>query len=192
MSRTLHALALATLLSGPSVATANEFEGALMKFLDSDVRPWASDPSLVTAIRAQNDRTSALSQADIDAMDQTWQAEIGADARPTIEAVLQNATADLLRAHVEASGGAVTEIFIMDGRGLNVAASAVTSDYWQGDEAKFQETFPNGAGAFHIGEVEFDESSQSYQSQISVAIVDPATSEVVGAMTVGVNAEALF
>ncbi len=75
---------------------------------------------------------------------------------------------------------------------FNVATSAVTSDFWQGDEPKFAETFPNGAGAMHLGNVEFDESSQTYQGQISVSIVDPASNEVVGAMTVGVNAEALF
>lgn len=80
----------------------------------------------------------------------------------------------------------------MDARGLNVAASDVTSDYWQGDEAKFSETFPNGAGASHISEVEYDESTQTYQAQISFPIVDPVSNEVVGAATVGVNADALF
>ena len=75
----------------------------------------------------------------------------------------------------------------MDGKGLNVGQSDVTSDYWQGDEDKWQKTFLAGAGAVHVSEVEFDESSQTYQSQFSMPIVDPATSTVIGAVTVGVD-----
>jgi hypothetical protein len=40
--------------------------------------------------------------------------------------------------------------------------------------------------------VEFDESTQTYQGQISVAISDPDTGDVVGAITVGVNVDALM
>jgi hypothetical protein len=68
----------------------------------------------------------------------------------------------------------------------------VTSDYWQGDEDKYSMTYPKGPGAVHFSDVEFDESSQTYQAQISIPLVDTATNEVVGALTVGVNAEALF
>ena len=40
-----------------------------------------------------------------------------------------------------------------------------------------------------VDDVEFDESSQAYQSQVSVAVVDPKTNKVIGAVTVGVNVE---
>ncbi len=56
----------------------------------------------------------------------------------------------------------------------------------------FTAVFPVGADAVAFGEVELDESTQTYQSQISVAIVDPATGTVIGTMTVGVNADALM
>ena len=79
----------------------------------------------------------------------------------------------------------------MDQRGLNVAASHATSDYWQGDEAKFTQSFGLGAGAIHCGDIEFDESSQTYQGQVSVSIVDPETQAVIGAITFGLNADAL-
>ena len=95
---------------------------------------------------------------------------------------------------VAARDGAVglfTEIFAMDDKGLNVAASDVTSDYWQGDEAKWKSTYAVGAGAVHISEVEFDESSQSYQAQVSVTVVDPDSGAPIGALTVGVNVEFL-
>ena len=109
-----------------------------------------------------------------------------------IAPVLNNPVSDALRARIEASMGAMTEVFIMDEHGLNVAASAVTSDMWQGDEAKFQDTYGKGAGSVHIGEVELDESTQRYQGQISVTIVDPDTGAPIGALTVGVDAESLL
>ena len=79
----------------------------------------------------------------------------------------------------------------MDDKGLNVAQSSVTSDYWQGDEAKWQKTFQAGPNAYHIGDVEEDESTQMFQSQVSYAITDPASGKVIGAITVGVNVEEL-
>src|SRR3546814_1455058 len=78
----------------------------------------------------------------------------------------------------------------MDNRGLNVGQSDVTSDYWQGDEAKWQKSYQGGADAIFVDEVEMDESTQTFQSQVSMPIVDPATGEVIGAITVGVNVDA--
>lgn len=48
-----------------------------------------------------------------------------------------------------------------------------------------------GAGTLHFSEIEFDESSQTYQAQISVTLTD-GTGAVIGAMTEGVNADALM
>ncbi|MEM8630264.1 MAG: hypothetical protein AAGF74_03430 [Pseudomonadota bacterium] len=173
-------------------AAADEFSPALQAYFEAEVMQWANDPVIAAAIAAQNARTASLSQSDIDEMDARWRAEVGTGNTPTITPVISGEAADYLRARVASSGGVITEVFAMDARGLNVAASAVTSDYWQGDEAKFSATFPNGPGAMHIGDVEFDESSQSYQGQVSVVITDPASGKAIGAMTVGLNAEALM
>ncbi len=186
----LSAAACLVALSLP--AAAQDYEGAMRSYLEAHIQNWANDPTLVEAIRTQNGRTAGLSQAEIDGLDSTWRAEVGTAATPTISPILENAASDFLRKRVDESEGIITEAFIMDARGLNVAASAVTSDYWQGDEEKFTMTYPQGAGAVHFGEIEFDESSQTYQGQVSVPIIDVATNEVVGALTVGLNAEALF
>ncbi len=187
-SRTIAAIAFASALP----AHANELEPQMREFASSNMSEWVANPVLVEAIRAQNSTSAGYSQADIDAMDQAWRAAVGTPDSATISPVMNNEASAFLRDIVESQGGVVTEIFIMDSRGLNVAASDVTSDYWQGDEAKFQETYPKGPGAVHIGDVEFDESSQAYQGQISMTVVDPGSSEVLGAITVGVNAEAFY
>lgn len=181
--------AIAAIAAG--TAGANEFESAINAYVESELTTWANDPVLVTAIRSQNDTTSSYSQSQIDELDRTWQAEVGAGDSELIRNVLDNPAAGFLRARLEAAGGAITEIFVMDARGLNVAASDVTSDYWQGDEAKWQKSYGAGAGTIFVDEVEKDESTQTLQTQASIAISDPATKEVIGALTVGIDVSGL-
>ncbi len=80
-----------------------------------------------------------------------------------------------------------SEIFVMDNKGLNVGQSNITSDYWQGDEVKWQQTYLAGSKGLVFGEREYDDSSGKFLIQISVSVVDPASQEAIGAATVGVN-----
>jgi len=175
-----------------TAAAANDFRPAMEAFHASTIEGWASADVIVEAITAQNTVTAGYSDADITALDEAWMAEVGTSSTPTISPVVENPLAEFLREQVAASGGLITEVFVMDARGLNVAASHVTSDYWQGDEAKHSETYMAGPGAMHFSDIELDESTQRYQGQISVTITDPATGQPVGAMTIGVDAEALM
>lgn len=175
-----------------SPVMADEFAPLLRDYLETSIATWAQSDVLIQAISAQNAQTMGYDQAQIDALDLAWRAEVGTGSTPTITPVITSAAADFLRQQVEASGGRITEVFIMDARGLNVAASEVTSDFWQGDEEKFTETHGIGPGSIHISDVELDESTQRYQGQISLTITDPATGAPIGAMTVGVDADSLM
>lgn len=170
-------------------AAANEFQAQLTDLAQTDIAALAAAPEVIAAVNAQNAETGAYDQATIDAADQAWRAEIGSSSKPTIDAVLARPASAFLVAQRETSSGLFTEIFVMDAKGLNVAQSDVTSDYWQGDEAKWQETYGKGAGSVHVSDVELDESSQTYQSQVSVPVVENGV--VIGALTVGVNVEYL-
>ncbi|MAQ85595.1 MAG: hypothetical protein CMH12_20425 [Maritimibacter sp.] len=183
--------ALLLALSAPD-ARADEFRLAMQLFLESDLRPWITDPVLIEAIRAQNDEHEGLSQSEIDALDTAWRETVDAGGSDLVTGVLNGAPADFLREQVAASGGAISEAFVMDNHGLNVASSAATSDYWQGDEDKFQMTYGAGPDAIHISDIEFDASSETYQGQISITIVDPDTGTPIGAITVGVDAQHLL
>ena len=180
----------ALVLAGSAQAgapSADEIRAAV----ESKAQVWASDAAVVNSVKAQNTRTAALSQADVDSLDKQWRAETKASTKPLIDETLGNPLSAYLKQVKNDGGGLYTEIFVMDNKGLNVGQSDVTSDYWQGDEAKWRKTFLVGAGTVHVGEVEFDESSQTYQSQVSMPIVDPATSTVIGAVTIGVDVGAL-
>lgn len=184
-------LTSAAALSFAGAAHATDYLQVMNVFLDDEVRGWAQSDELTSAIIAQNAITSGYSQDEIDALDTTWRGATDSPGDALISSVMQNAASDFLRSQVAGSYGLITEVFIMDARGLNVAASDVTSDYWQGDEAKFQQTYPMGPEAEHFSDIEFDDSSQTYQAQMSITINDPTTGEPIGALTVGVNADAL-
>ncbi|MCP5324858.1 MAG: hypothetical protein H7A09_00815 [Oceanospirillaceae bacterium] len=157
----------------------------------SKVSQWLQDPVIINAIKAQNQANAGMGQGQIDALDKQWRAEVSAPKHPLIDGVLNNALSAFLKAKEKASNGLYSEIFVMDNHGLNVGQSEITSDYWQGDEAKWQKTYSVGPGSMHISEVEQDESTQTYQSQLSLPITDPANGAVIGAITIGINVEAL-
>lgn len=182
-------LTLATLLALlPGLASAGAIEDGMKAFVDQEVRAKLTDPMVIAAVKGANASGATLAPNDILALDGQWRAEIGKESA-LIKGVVENPTSALLRDYVDASEGKITEVIIMDAQGLNVAVSDVTSDYWQGDEEKHQKTFGVGPDAIHVSEVEFDESTQSYQAQVSFTIIDPATGAGIGAATIGLNAE---
>ncbi|MGE0845250.1 MAG: hypothetical protein AB7L41_03215 [Flavobacteriaceae bacterium] len=176
-------LAPATAADGPHVAPIKEY-------VTANVLPWLSDPVVVNAIKAQNEKNASLGQADIDKLDKQWRAEVDAGSKPMIDGVMGNELSKFLAQKKEASGGLITEAFVMDDKGLNVGQSDVTSDYWQGDEAKWKETYAVGPDAIFVDEIEKDESTQQLQSQVSVSIKDES-GKAIGAITLGVNVDAL-
>lgn len=170
---------------------ANDFADIITEHANADVKEWLADPAIINAIKAQNTTSTALTQAEIDALDKQWRSEVSSTDKAMINAVLNNALSGYLQGKLAASNGLYTEIFVMDNKGLNVGQSNITSDYWQGDEAKWQDTFMQGANSIHISEVEEDESTQTYQSQLSLPVIDPSSQSVIGAITIGINVDAL-
>ncbi len=74
----------------------------------------------------------------------------------------------------------------MDDKGLNVGQSAITSDYWQGDEAKFKKTYPAGQNAVFIDAPEYREGSDTWHAQLNLT-VHGQDGAAIGAATVEVN-----
>ena len=175
-------------LSAAQAQDVNENAPLIKAFFQDEVADWVFDEALLSAIRVRNVIDLDLTPEQIIEKDKQWRAEVGTEDHPLVDSVLNNDAADFLRYRVADSGGAITEVFIMDAHGLNVAASTATSDYWQGDEAKHAETYGKGVGAFHISELEIDDSTGVYQVQVSVTSRGPNTDDPIGAITVGLIA----
>ena len=160
-------------------------------YIDLDLRPWLNDEIIITTIKAQNEKVADMSEEDIVVLDKEWREQISSDAKPFIDEVLDRPLSKFLAAKQSESAGLISELFVMDAKGMNVGQSSLTSDYWQGDEAKWQKTYLEGADAIFIDSAEVDGSTGALQSQASIAISDPASGEVIGAITIGFNLDAL-
>ncbi len=164
----------------------------LERYAREQLSRWLLEPQMVIALRAQNIEHSSITQAKIDEMDQLWRAEVDSGQHDTIAEMMSRPLSGILKTYQDATAGIVTEVFVMDNKGLNVGQSEVTSDLWQGDEDKWQETFLNEANEMHISEVEFDDSTGFYQAQVSLPITEPVSGARIGAVTFGVNIQSLL
>lgn len=184
------AFAFAMLLPGAAQAELKH-EQALKELVESQLRAIAENPVVIGAVTQQNAASGSLAQPEIDRLDQQWRSEVDGQEKTLIVRVLANDLSNYLKHISDDSAGLYTEIIVMDEKGLNVGQSSVTSDYWQGDEDKWMKTYPVGADAVFVDEIEMDESTQQLQSQVSFSIVDPASKQVIGAITFGVNLDLL-
>ncbi len=144
-------------------------------------------PVAVMSIEAANKAHTGIDQAAIDKMDEAWKTEAKSDDQPFIAEILSSPLSNYLLYIQASSAGLFTEIFVMDKFGLNVGQSSVTSDYWQGDEAKYQKTFAVGPDAIFVDEPEFDDKTKTWRTQVNFTAVDPQSKEPIGAVTVEFN-----
>lgn len=153
---------------------------AIQKRLAADaekLRAWSGEEALVTALRAQNAKNT--SQADIEKQDKAW---VDGKNEALVRAVTTGACADRLRELAAKQG--YREAFVMDARGAIVCATQRTSDYWQGDEAKWARAFDGGKGATFIDRLRLDESAKANLAQISVPVME--NGRAIGVITAGV------
>lgn len=186
--------AAGAILCGGSLVTpafAQEHVAPIKELVESKLKAAMNDPIVISAIKAQNEKNASISQADVDALDQKWRGEVDSGGGAMVDETLSSEVSSYLKKVKDDQQGALTEVFVMDAKGLNVGQSDPTSDYWQGDEAKWQKTFSAGPDAVFVDEVEKDESTQQLQSQASFTINDPETGEPIGAATAGINLDML-
>jgi hypothetical protein len=103
--------------------------------------------------------------------------------------LLNNKTSQYLKQLVLKDESKYNEIFLADRQGALVAAYPLTSDYWQGDEAKFTESFNKGQGKVFVGTIKYDESTQTEAVQISFPIV--YNKQCIGVLVIGVKVDHL-
>jgi hypothetical protein len=134
----------------------------------------AADPGILEAVAARN--RSPESQDAIAKSDQEWQRN---KDFPMRRELTSNACATQLRKLV-APDPAVVEAFVMDARGSLVCSTVETSDYWQGDEAKWQRTYAQGRESF-VDEPALDANTGTYAIQLSALVSDKGRKQ--GALT---------
>ncbi|HEY86016.1 MAG TPA: GAF domain-containing protein [Chloroflexi bacterium] len=118
-------------------------------------------------------------QAEIEALDRQWLAE--SDADPLVYSRLNNPLASELLKFQE-TFPAYVEILATDRYGALIAATNRTSDYYQADEAWWQETFNNGQGSIYIGSPSLSESSQRLVLAMAIPVYAAHSRDVIGVL----------
>jgi hypothetical protein len=144
------------------------------------------DPVVIAAIREQNRRLAATTEDDTEAMDAKWRTEKSAGGGPLIQSFL-GSPASLHVADLISRQDVVRLIIVMDDRGRNVAVSAPTTDYFQGDEPKWLETFGRPSGHRHVAPLELGHDGRFFACWVSEPLNDPATGEALGAIAVEID-----
>lgn len=146
--------------------------------------------TLIDAIVAQNAQSYRLKQSDIAAIDRQYQADVKSNSGMAA-ALMARPGSQMLKDYVDGAQDRIVLIMLMDKTGLNVAASRLTHDYWQGDEEKFTKTFPLGPGAVHWGDAERDDVTGRVMHIVARTVTDPKTGEPIGAIAIGYDRLAL-
>jgi hypothetical protein len=177
-------LLLPGLLQAESELTAEQIEDLLAVKIRFATH-MAFNPSIIRAVEEQNSQVVAL--AEIQQRDETWK-NAGDVENALIRRITQNDVARYFQRRVD-NNAAIDEVFLTDNQGANVAAYPPTSDYWQGDEEKWTASYNNGRGKVFIGPLEFDESTQKTQVQISAPVI--SKEQTIGVLVLGVSVDYL-
>lgn len=158
------------MLSGLAVVVALAVQDGTLRMVRNTAyarvdtaRAMAADPLILAAVGQKN--AAAESMASILEADESWTSGGSAELKA---ALTGSPCAHRLRELI-AGDRLIVEALLMDRQGALVCASSPTSDYYQGDEAKWQQ--PVGAGkAVFVDEPAYDESSDSFAIQLSVPV----------------------
>jgi hypothetical protein len=166
-------LLIAALLATPLfAATLSPEAKSKVDAMTVQIKSWASDPQVVSAVKAHNagppDEYSGMTN-------ESWAALTVLD--PKVRALTKNAVAEFLKTKKSA---VVTEAFVLAADGTKVAFLSKTT-YWC-HKGKPKHDVPM-TGKSWMGPVEVDESTGQQQVQVSVPVLDGG--KPVGSLVVG-------
>ena len=101
------------------------------------IKKIAANPDIVQSVVVQNGQRQTLKA--IQELDRIWQSSN--EITPFKKSLMENKAGILLSRIVELKNDIYSEAFVTDTQGANVAAYPPTTDYWQGDEEKFTESW---------------------------------------------------
>ncbi len=154
-------------------------------FVKEQLLPQCTNKVFVDETEAQNKKDESLDT--IKKIDAEWQA--AEEPLEIQEEKLSNATAKEIN-KIVAKQQIIVESFVMDNKGAVVGENLLTSDYWQGDEPKWSNSYADGKGGVDVGKPKFDKSANANLQQVSLPIIN-TEGKVIGAVTFGLNIDKL-
>ena len=152
------------------------------------------NPELAALLIRENDRFESLTSAGLSnrvaEIDTRWPGLTETDS--DVQTILTNTLARSL-GEFRGRHQFFAEILVTDARGQLAGATEKTSDYWQADEAWWQNAFALGPGQAHLEGVHYDESARVHSIDVAIPIFDQSTPpRPVGVIKGVLNASPLF
>ena len=182
-------------LGGAAADTARYLDTYLLNDL-TNVSVIASVPTLRGAVETSNRQYPSDAERIRERLlqwDEEWVEHRG--AVPLALDIVGRDTSEFLR-EVATFNSSYKEILVTDRQGALVAATNITSDYYQADEDWWQQAFGDGEmGALYSSGLVFDGSAGGYALEMAATVRDSADSEaavVIGVLKVLLEAKELF
>lgn len=170
-------------------ANSQEYTKDLTELVNSEMKQWSHKDIVINAVKLQNSKSADLSVSDLKILDSKWIGEKRKNKKPLIRKVLDNDLSEYLRKIQEDGEGLYTEIIVTDNRGLDVGQSQISSNYWQGQEDKWKNTFGSRSYATYVSDLHFDDNTEAFQVEVSFMII--SDDEPIGMVYAGVDVEQL-
>src|SRR5690606_30372791 len=170
----------------PEVSSLDDNERRRIRHLvDVQVRPWLGNAAIMTALHEASSRQ--LSPAQRDSIDAQWREEVARQDFHLVDSFLSRPVSKFLQLQKTRNHGLVTELILVDRDGHNLGIADATSDFWQGDEAKFIQAAGVGSGGLYISDIRYDVSAQHFLVHASIPLHDGQA--LAGMLIVGINVE---
>ena len=169
-------------LSDTEVATVRSLGIQLMADLDARV-------DLQKGIR---EGPQVVRLSEVLRIDRHWRANAPHRTIELADDILRLPASRALHAWVNTQNGLVTEVILMNSLGTVAAMSRLTSDYWQGDEPKFQGIWnaPGGAAqALYVSPIHYDASTSRFQVTVSQPVGPFRDGRPAGVISLGIDVE---
>ena len=179
----LFSIALSLLLFYSNILPASpieieaEFKEAIVKQHKNLLVKFSQSPLLVSTLEKANEKNLGIVR--IMQLGANWQFN-----RKLQKSVMQTPLASQIIELIKSSKFNIAEMMVLDKNGVLVAAFPKPTDYWQGDEDKFQQ--PIRINGDYVGPTKWDSSASRYQFFYCILIKDQ-NRKVIGVLATGLD-----
>jgi len=153
-----------------------------------EIRSALMQQDIVGTLRTYNKARHDMTQTDIEGLEAIWRAELGSGNQPLITGIVRNITALRMRKVIRDTGRVVSEINVIDARGVSIAQTTVFPHIrgMAGEAGNIAAADPN---MVLISSVDSQASDKSRQLEAFLPVIDPDTNELIGAVILVIEGE---
>jgi hypothetical protein len=170
-------------------ASAADYTHDLNEFINIEMKPWVSSDIVIDSLNKQNEEQAALLESNLLVMDNNWRSEYRKVNQPTIGPVLASELSQFLKKKAVEGEGVYTELIIVDAKGLNIAQTVISENYYNAGKPRWEKTFRAKSYAPYISEIYYSDETSKFQVEVSFLIVSDG--QPVGIVVAGIDVEQL-